>query len=73
MAASDSEEEILEDNEYDGDDDPDVDAEDETLDVGADDATEEGDDVRFTNSRHLRLNLTIISCHLLKGFRIGRI
>ncbi|KAF9464759.1 WD40-repeat-containing domain protein [Collybia nuda] len=44
MAASDSEDDIIEDNEFEGDDDPDADAEEETLDVGADDATEEGDD-----------------------------
>lgn len=45
MPPSDSEEENLEELEYDGEDDPDADAEDDPLDVGPDDATEEGDDV----------------------------
>jgi len=45
MAHSDSEDDNLEDLEYDGDDDPDADVDDEPLDVGADDATEEADDI----------------------------
>ncbi|KAG6917974.1 hypothetical protein DXG01_017158 [Tephrocybe rancida] len=47
MAPSDSEDETLEELEYDGDDDPEADGEDEPLDIGPDDATEEGDDVRM--------------------------
>lgn len=45
MAPSDSEDDNLEDFEYDGDDDPDADVDDEPLDGGADDATEEADDI----------------------------
>ncbi|KAG5645249.1 hypothetical protein DXG03_006666 [Asterophora parasitica] len=44
MPNSDSEDETLEELEYDVDDDNEGDGEDETLDVGPDDATEEGDD-----------------------------
>ncbi|KAF5380894.1 hypothetical protein D9615_004006 [Tricholomella constricta] len=44
MPPSESEDETLEELEYEGDDDHDADGEDETLDVGPDDATEEGDD-----------------------------
>jgi len=47
MAPSDSEDDNLEDLEYDGDDDPDADVDDEPLDGGADDVTEEADDVCF--------------------------
>jgi hypothetical protein len=43
MGPSDSEDDNLEDLEYDGDDDPDVDVDDELLDGGADDATEADD------------------------------
>jgi hypothetical protein len=47
MAPSDSEDDNLEDLEYDGDDDPDQDVDDEPLDGGADDATE-AEDVCFS-------------------------
>ena len=55
MAPSDSEDDNLEDLEYEGDDDPDAEVDDEFLDGPADDVTEEADDVCFclTGSAYL--------------------
>lgn len=47
MPPSDSEDETLEELEYEREDDPEGDVDDEPLDVGPDDATEEGDGVRL--------------------------
>ncbi|KAF8238608.1 hypothetical protein L208DRAFT_1387292 [Tricholoma matsutake] len=70
MAPSDSEDDNLEDFEYDGDDDPDADVDDEPLDGGADDATEEADDVCFSEWDS-KLALTTISPCRGQDFRIG--
>jgi hypothetical protein len=70
MAPSDSEDDNLEDLEYDGDDDPDADVDDDALDGGADDATEEADDVCFSDW-DFKLALTAILPCRRQDFRIG--
>lgn len=47
MSPSESEDEGLEDVEFDDNDDPEADIEDDALDAAPDDATEDGDDVCF--------------------------
>ena len=69
MAPSDSEDDNLEDLEYDGDDDPDPDVDDEPLDGGADDATE-AEDVCFSEW-DCRLVLTTVSLCRWQDFRLG--
>lgn len=70
MAPSDSEDDNLEDLEYDGDDDPDQDVDDEPLDGGADDATEEAEDVCFSEW-NCKLVLTAILPCRWQDFRLG--
>lgn len=69
MAPSDSEDDNLEDLEYDGDDDPDADVDDELLDGGADDATEEADDVCVSKWDYSLVLIALSPCRW-KDFRI---
>jgi transcriptional activator SPT8 len=61
MAPSDSEDDNLEDIEYEGDDDPDAEVDDELLDVVPDDATEEADDVCFSLHLHIGADCIVLS------------